>query len=103
MDRTTPSSDPELPEAVELPSRAVHVGRDCTGADHYLVPGHRVIVVRHEPAGDTVEHTAGLGHRSAADWVDYVAERRGWTVCTYDDRSIAALLFEPRIPQEALR
>lgn len=54
MDPSTPSSDLELPTTVELPSRAVHVGRD-------------------------------------------------WTGCTSDDRSLAALLFEPRIPQEARR
>lgn len=45
--------------------------------------------------------TVEPGYRSAAEWVDYVTQRR--RVRTYDGRSLAALLIEPRIPPEALR
>ncbi len=45
-------SEPELPETVELPTRAVHIGRDAEGCDHYVIPGQSVIVVRHAVGGD---------------------------------------------------
>lgn len=104
MDRSTLSSVPELPETVALPTRAVHIGRDADGADHYVEPGQRIFVVRHEADGDELEHIEELNGRSVSTWVDYVADRRGWVVCTYDDRSMAEwLLGDQPVPQEVGR
>ncbi len=99
MNRSIPSSDPELPETVELPDRAHHIGRDAEGADHYLLPGNSVFVVRHEAAGDELVRVEVLEERSAQEWMDYVRTKRGWAVEKYDDRPFAEWLLEARPPQ----
>lgn len=87
-------SEADTVETVALPRSAVHLGRDREGADHYLKPGTGVAVVRHEAAGDTLEHTEALDGRPVQEWVDYVAARRGWTVCKYDDRPLDEWLVD---------
>jgi len=100
MDRSIPSSDPELPESV-VPSGAVHLGRDAEGADHYLLRTRRlVIVARHTETGDELEDTECVEYRPVQDWMDYVRTKRGWTVEVYDDRPFAEWIGNPRVPQE---
>jgi len=94
-------SDPELPETVELPDRAFHLGRDRSGADHYATPSKRVLVVRHTAAGDELERAEAIG-RPLQDWMDYVRSERGWTVEKYDARPFAEWALNPRVPQEGV-
>lgn len=100
MTRSTLSSVPELPETVELPDRAFHLGRDRSGADHYATPSKQVLVVRHAADGDELEREEMIGDRPLQDWMDYVRAERGWTVEVYDDRPFAEWLSNPRVPQE---
>jgi len=86
-------SEPELPETVELPTRAVHIGRDAEGCDHYVIPGQSVIVVRHTVDGDDHVITQQLEDRSLSEWVEYTDYAHGWTVCKYDDRDFAEWLL----------
>lgn len=93
-------SDPELPETVELPDNAFHLGRDGEGADHYATTDRRVFVVRHDADGDVLEREETIAPKSLQEWMDYVRDRRGWLVEKYDDRPTLEWILEPRVPQE---
>lgn len=95
-------SEPELPETVELPDQAFHLGRDLEGADHYATPSKRVIVVCHDADGDVLQREETID-APLQEWMDFVRSRRGWAAEKYDDRPFVDWVLDPRIPQEAGR
>lgn len=102
MTRSNSESGPEPVETVDLPAEARHLGRDRKGTDHYLLPEDRIIVVKHDAAGDELVWVQCLDDDRVENWVEHITTTRGWLVCKYDDRDFAEWLLNPRVPQEAL-
>jgi len=65
------------------------VGVDGEGAEHHFDQYADDVYVLQN--GD-VEHVEELGAGQLPEWVDYVADKRGWDDCRYDENGIDALV-----------
>lgn len=70
-------------------AHGTHLGTDATGADHYFSHPRRTIYV--VDADGAVEHVEDLGGRDPAEWVQYVADARGWETAPRIGEDITAI------------
>lgn len=67
------------------------VGIDADGATHRFDPATDTVYV---VADDATEHTEALAEGQLPEWIDYVADRRGWDDLRYDERPTSMWLTD---------